>query len=101
MHSFKGGDLQQCESPTRLGFVGPKEEAEQIKQRLRTFLQEELKLELSEAKTLITHAKTETARFLNYAHPYHPRGLAARSTRSAKPQRKYWITCPKRSHHKQ
>lgn len=49
-----------------LGFVGPKEEAEEIKQRLRTFLQEELKLELSEAKTKITHAKTETARFLNY-----------------------------------
>jgi group II intron reverse transcriptase/maturase len=49
-----------------LGFVGPKEEAEEIKQRLRSFLQEELKLELSEAKTLITHAKTETARFLNY-----------------------------------
>ena len=49
-----------------LGFVGPKEEAEGIKQRLRTFLQEELKLELSEAKTLITHARTETARFLNY-----------------------------------
>ena len=46
--------------------MGPKEEAEEIKQRLRTFLQEELKLELSEAKTLITHAKTETARFLNY-----------------------------------
>lgn len=49
-----------------LGFVGPKEEAEEIKQRLRIFLQEELKLDLSEAKTLITHAKTETARFLNY-----------------------------------
>src|SRR5260221_14508080 len=49
-----------------LGFVGPKEEAEVIKQRLRTFLQEELKLELSETKTLITHARTETARFLNY-----------------------------------
>ena len=49
-----------------LGLIGPKEEAEQIKQRLRTFLQEELKLELSEAKTLLTHAKTETARFLHY-----------------------------------
>jgi len=49
-----------------LGFVGPKEEAEEIKHRLRIFLQEELKLELSEAKTLITHARTETARFLNY-----------------------------------
>src|SRR5204862_8009123 len=48
------------------GLIGPKEEAELIKERLRTFLQEELKLELSEAKTLITHARTETARFLNY-----------------------------------
>ena len=48
-----------------LGFVGTKEEAEEIKQRLSVFLKEELKLELSEAKTLITHAKTETARFLN------------------------------------
>ncbi len=51
--------------PIRL-FVGPKEEAEEIKHRLRSFLQEELNLKLSEAKTLITHAKTETARFLNY-----------------------------------
>jgi len=49
-----------------VGFVGSKEEAENIKQCLRTFLQEELKLELSEAKTLITNARTETARFLNY-----------------------------------
>ncbi|GHO63019.1 maturase [Ktedonobacter sp. SOSP1-52] len=49
-----------------LGFVGTKEEAEEIKQQLSIFLKEELKLELSEAKTLITHARTETARFLNY-----------------------------------
>ncbi len=49
-----------------LGFAGPKEEAEQIKQRLKTFLQEHLKLELSEEKTLITHASTQPARFLGY-----------------------------------
>lgn len=49
-----------------LGFIGPKEEAEEIKQRLRIFLREDLQLELSETKTLITHARTETARFLNY-----------------------------------
>lgn len=55
-----------------LGFVGTKTEAELIKYRLRTFLQEELKLELSEAKTLITHARTHTARFLNYEiHTLH------------------------------
>jgi len=49
-----------------LGFIGPREEAEQIKHQLGTFLQEELKLELSQAKTLITHARTEAARFLGY-----------------------------------
>jgi len=49
-----------------LGLIGPREEAEQIKHQLGTFLQEELKLELSQAKTLITHASTEAARFLGY-----------------------------------
>ena len=49
-----------------LGFNGPKEEAEEIKQQLETFLQEELKLELSQAKTLITQARDEAATFLGY-----------------------------------
>ena len=49
-----------------LGFAGPREEAEQIKSRLKTFLQEELRLDLSEEKTLITHARTQKARFLSY-----------------------------------
>ncbi len=49
-----------------LGFTGPKSEAEEIKQQLRTFLREELKLELSEEKTLITHARSGAARFLGY-----------------------------------
>jgi Reverse transcriptase (RNA-dependent DNA polymerase)/Type II intron maturase len=49
-----------------LGFVGPKSEAEEIKQRLEVFLREQLRLELSQAKTLITHARTEKARFLGY-----------------------------------
>ncbi len=49
-----------------LGLVGPKSEAEEIKQHLKKFLQEELKLELSEEKTLITHAVSEAARFLGY-----------------------------------
>ena len=49
-----------------LGFIGPKSEAEEIKQQIGKFLQEELKLELSDAKTLITHARTEAARFLGY-----------------------------------
>jgi len=49
-----------------LGFIGPRKDAEEIKQRLQKFLQEELQLELSEEKTLITHAKTEAANFLGY-----------------------------------
>jgi group II intron reverse transcriptase/maturase len=49
-----------------LGFTGPKAEAEEIKRRLAQFLHENLALELSEPKTLITHARTEAARFLGY-----------------------------------
>src|SRR5438270_9871802 len=49
-----------------LGLIGTKEEAEQIKAQIKTYLHEELKLELSDEKTLITHARTEAARFLSY-----------------------------------
>ncbi|MCX4473071.1 hypothetical protein OOK41_22635 [Micromonospora sp. NBC_01655] len=49
-----------------LGLAGPKAEAEEIKQRLTRFLHDELKLELSQDKTLITHARTGAARFLGY-----------------------------------
>lgn len=49
-----------------LGFVGTKAEAEEIKQQLGEFLRDHLKLELSQAKTLITHARSEAARFLGY-----------------------------------
>jgi group II intron reverse transcriptase/maturase len=49
-----------------LGFVGPREEAEEIKSKLDVFIRDHLKLELSNAKTLITHARTEAARFLGY-----------------------------------
>jgi group II intron reverse transcriptase/maturase len=48
-----------------LGFSGPAAEAEEIKQRLRRFLKDELRLELSKSKTLVTHARTG-ARFLGY-----------------------------------
>lgn len=49
-----------------LGLIGPRREAEEIKRQLGEFLGQELSLELSEEKTLITHAKSETARFLGY-----------------------------------
>jgi group II intron reverse transcriptase/maturase len=49
-----------------LGFAGPKAEVEEIKQRLTQFLRDDLHLELSDRKTLITHARTSAARFLGY-----------------------------------
>ena len=49
-----------------LGFIGPKAEAEEIKRQLTIFLREELKLALSEEKTLITHARSQAAKFLGY-----------------------------------
>ena len=49
-----------------LAFIGPKSEAEEMKQQLETFLRDELKLELSKTKTLITHAKSDAAKFLGY-----------------------------------
>jgi len=55
-----------------LGFVGTKAEAEDIKRHLATFLRDDLALELSDAKTLITHARDERAHFLGYeVHTLH------------------------------
>jgi hypothetical protein len=49
-----------------LGFTGPLTEAKEIRQRLTQFLRDELTLELSKEKTLITHARTGAAKFLSY-----------------------------------
>jgi group II intron reverse transcriptase/maturase len=49
-----------------LGFIGPKAEAEVIKDQLARFLRDELALELNPDKTLITHARTTAARYLGY-----------------------------------
>jgi group II intron reverse transcriptase/maturase len=51
---------------TLLAFAGPRNEAEEIKRELTDFLGKELKLELSQTKTHITHGRTEPARFLGY-----------------------------------
>ncbi|WP_206061043.1 hypothetical protein [Nonomuraea basaltis] len=62
-----GGCATAATQTTRsLGFTGPKAEAEQIKARLTQFLHDDLKLDLSAGKTLITHARTGAARFLGY-----------------------------------
>jgi len=49
-----------------LGFIGSKAEAEDIKEQLARFLRDELALELNAEKTLITHARTQAARYLGY-----------------------------------
>jgi hypothetical protein len=54
-----------------LGFTGTRREAERIKEMVGWFLRERLKLELSEHKTLITHGRTEAARFLGYEIVVH------------------------------
>jgi hypothetical protein len=46
-----------------LGFAGPREEALVIKAKIRDWLRDNLQLELAEEKTLITHGRTEAARF--------------------------------------
>jgi len=49
-----------------LGFAGPRKEAEVIRDRLAEYLRNNLKLDLSMEKTLVTHAATEKAKFLGY-----------------------------------
>lgn len=49
-----------------LGFIGSKKEAERIKSELNQFLHTELKLEMNDEKTLITHAGSRNAKFLGY-----------------------------------
>ena len=49
-----------------IGFSGPRKEAEEIKHQVGVFLKERLHLTLSEEKTLITHARSNPAKFLGY-----------------------------------
>lgn len=48
-----------------IGIIGNKEDAKEIKSKIKEFLNDTLKLELSEEKTLITHSKKK-AHFLGY-----------------------------------
>lgn len=50
-----------------IGFIGPKAEAREIKEKVRVFLRDKLRLEMHDGKTLITHAKTRYAHFLGYS----------------------------------
>jgi len=54
-----------------LGYTGPKSDAVEIKQQIGQFLGNSLKLQLSNEKTLITHAGDERAKFLGYELHVH------------------------------
>ena len=49
-----------------IGFTGSKADAEEIKAVMHNFLENELHLELSQEKTLITNASSQAAKFLGY-----------------------------------
>jgi len=49
-----------------VGIAGSRKDAEKVKDKIALYLQTELKLQLNQEKTLITHARTEKARFLGY-----------------------------------
>ena len=49
-----------------IGIIGPKSLAEQVKEEMANFLRENLKLELNQQKTVITHLATERTQFLGY-----------------------------------
>ena len=54
-----------------LGYTGPKSDAVDIKQQIGRYLCDRLKLQLSDEKTLITHARDERAKFLGYEVHIH------------------------------
>jgi group II intron reverse transcriptase/maturase len=72
-----------------VGFTGPRAEAEKIKREIGESLRETLKLELSETKTLLTHASTGTAHFLGYDitvnRDNERRGVGGNRTLSGRP----------------
>jgi hypothetical protein len=63
--SFKRLKYVRYADDSLLALIGTKRDAEMIKQELKDFLKQ-IGLEMSEAKTLITHAGEGKARFLNY-----------------------------------
>jgi group II intron reverse transcriptase/maturase len=72
-----------------VGFIGPRTEAEKAKREIGEYLRETLKLELSETKTLLTHASTERAHFLGYDitvnRDNENRGVGGNRTLSGRP----------------
>ena len=56
-----------------LSFSGPIREAREIKEEVGEFLKDTLKLEMSQEKTLVTNARSKTAKFLGYEVSIFPK----------------------------
>lgn len=78
-----------------VGVIGPKSDADTLRIKIATYLSENLKLELNEEKTLVTHARTARARFLGYhIHVLHDDGKHNQGKRTI--NGKIGLTIPKK-----
>ena len=75
-----------------IGVIGSKEDCKAIKKDLTNFLEKELKIELSQEKTLITHS-TDKARFLGYDIKISHDNITRKYTASGHKQRTRSMSC--------
>lgn len=75
-----------------IGVIGSKEDCQQIKHDISFFLKEELKIELSQEKTLITHS-SKRARFLGYDIKISHDNKTTKYTASGHKQRTRTMSC--------
>ena len=75
-----------------IGVIGSKEDCLNIKHDIKTFLEQELKIELSDEKTLITHS-SKRARFLGYDIKISHDNKTTKYTASGHKQRTRTMSC--------
>ncbi|MFL0364680.1 reverse transcriptase domain-containing protein, partial [Pseudobacillus sp. 179-B 2D1 NHS] len=75
-----------------IGVIGSKKDCQQIKHDISEFLDKELKIELSQEKTLITHS-SKRARFLGYDIKISHDNKTAKYTASGHKQRTRTMSC--------
>lgn len=71
-----------------IGIIGAKEDAQAVKQEIGAYIAEQLKLELSDEKTLVTKA-TDRAKFLGFEIRVTPQSNHTKKTKSGATARNY------------
>ena len=71
-----------------IGIIGAKEDAQAVKQEIGAYIAEQLKLELSDEKTLVTKA-TDRAKFLGFEIRVTPQSNHTKKTKSGSTARNY------------